>query len=133
MPSNDLPSPSRSPRARRDLPDPPRPNQAQALTLYLTSIPSDRKELAELKIFLQRILDRKTLGGLRYGAIQKKQRYLTRLQLELTKYVATGNQEHLLNVAVYSFLETYAPEHPDAHLDNTAPSATRHILKGNIA
>jgi hypothetical protein len=48
-----------------------------------------------------------------------------RLELELKEYKITGNNEHLLNVAVYCWLESMAPENKRFHFDATVDSATR--------
>lgn len=82
----------------------------------------------EFHFFLQAVLNRYTVGSLRYGTPERRQRYMTRLSIELRKYKTGGNFEHLLNTAVYAFLESFAPENRRLHFDPTAASATRELL-----
>jgi hypothetical protein len=90
------------------------------------SIPLDPKIMVEFKSFLQAVVNRKCVGVLRYGNIpDKRKRYLTRLKKELLTYKTTGNFEQLLNIAVYCFLESYAPENKKFHFDPKAASVTR--------
>lgn len=79
----------------------------------------------EWKCFLQLMTNRKQVGGLRYGPPAKKQKYLSRMKKELAAYEKTGNMEQLLNIAVYCFLESEAPENRKFHFDNTVDSVTR--------
>jgi hypothetical protein len=83
------------------------------------------EEMLFFKSFLQGILDRRIVGGMRYGPIKKKQKYLTRLSKELKSYREEGNMEQLLNIAVYCYLEAYAPENKKFHWDPTVDSVTR--------
>ena len=83
------------------------------------------QEWVDFKIFLQYLVYRKYVGGLRYGPINKKQKYLSRLKKELAQYNKTGNFEQLLNIAVYCFLESEAPENKKFHYDPTVGSVTR--------
>ena len=78
-----------------------------------------------LFVFLQQIINRALQGHCRYGSLNKAQRYMHRLELELKEYKKTGNNEHLLNVAVYCWLESMAPENKRFHFDATVDSATR--------
>lgn len=89
------------------------------------SIKTDPREQRALQTFLQEMVNRKLVGGLRYGAVVKRQRYMSRLEKELKTYRAEGNREQLLNIAVYAFLESYAPENPLYHDNPFAESATR--------
>lgn len=75
--------------------------------------------------FIQAMTNRIIQGHLRYGPANRRQKYLTRLEGELKMYKKTGNMEHLINIANYCHLESYAPEHPKFHFDNLAKSATR--------
>ena len=75
--------------------------------------------------FLQQIANRRAVGSLRYGRIKESDGYMSRLSKELAAYKRTGNVEQLLNIAVYAFLESYAPENDKHHFDNTAESVTR--------
>jgi hypothetical protein len=50
---------------------------------------------------------------------------MTRLLKEVQHYKANGNFEQLLNVAVYCFLESSAPENKKFHFDATVDSVTR--------
>ena len=85
--------------------------------------------------FLQAVANRRTVGSFRYDAKygfrpSKRQRYLTRLRKELRTYSRTGNFENLLNVAVYCFLESEAPQNKRFHFAPEAASATRRELDG---
>ena len=88
-------------------------------------LPVCADELMAFKAFLQGQVNRELVGSLRYGKIQRRQRYLSRLTKELQVYKKTGNMEQLVNIAVYCFLESYAPENPKFHWDPTVDSATR--------
>jgi len=93
------------------------------------SIPDSIKmppaEAAAFGKFLQYIANRRAVGSLRYGRIRTEQGYMTRLGKELATYKKSGNAEQLLNIAVYAFLESYAPENPKAHFDPTVESVSR--------
>lgn len=86
-----------------------------------------------MRSFMQAQVNRIVVGELRYGAPNRRKKYLTRSRLELRQYSLTGNIEHLLNAANYCFLETYAPQNPKCFFDPAAASATRDHLGGNIA
>lgn len=58
---------------------------------------------------------------------------MTRLSKELKAYRRSGNAEQLMNIAVYAFLESAAPENKLIHWDAAADSATRSEMGGNIA
>ena len=75
--------------------------------------------------FIQRMLNRITVGHVRYGAPDAKKKYLTRLTAELKAYKKTGNEEQLLNIAVYCWLESLKPENPRHHFNSTVGSVTR--------
>src|SRR6267378_795295 len=75
--------------------------------------------------FAQHMANRLAFGEARYGATDKRQKYVTRMAMELAKYKRTGNAEHLYNIANYCVLETIAPENQRYHHDGDAPSATR--------
>lgn len=77
--------------------------------------------------FLQQMCNRRTIGFLRYGQINSAQRYMSRLLTEAKAYKKGGNKEQLLNIAVYAFLESYAPENKRFHHNASADSVTRHI------
>lgn len=83
------------------------------------------QESVEFQWFLQLMQNRRLVGGLRYGPINRRKKYQTRLSKELKVYRASGNAEQLINIAVYSFLEFYAPENKKYHFDNNADSVTR--------
>jgi hypothetical protein len=85
------------------------------------------EEHREFVAFLQKMMNRRQVGHLRYGVIKKRQRYIHRLQKELAKYIETGNMENLLNIANYAFLESYCKEHPTFHSDSAAESASRGV------
>jgi hypothetical protein len=89
------------------------------------SIPLDIQTICNYRAFLQACLNRRCVGALRYGGITKKQRYATRLKLEIKAYERTGNIEHLLNCSVYCFLESEAPQNKKAHWNALVKSVTR--------
>ena len=82
-------------------------------------------EMTAFSRFLQQMTNRRGVGYLRYGLVRHRQGYMSRLEKELAVYKCTGNREQLLNIAVYAFLESYAPENSKYHFDNTVKSATR--------
>jgi hypothetical protein len=82
-------------------------------------------EMHHFRLFLQRMANRRAQGSARYGRISKSQRYMSRLITEAQVYKKSGNQEQLLNIAVYCFLESYAPENKKAFFDPAAESVTR--------
>jgi len=90
-------------------------------------------EMHHFKIFLQRLANRRAQGWTRYGRINQRQRYMSRLITEARAYKRSGNQEQLYNIAVYAFLESYAPENPKAHFDNEQGSVTRKKFGGGVA
>jgi len=85
-----------------------------------------------LQKFLQKMVNRFFIGFLRYAGPHGKQLYLSRLQKELKAYKRTGNQENLINVAVYCVLESIAPEHPKHHHNEIVDSVTRKQYGGNV-
>lgn len=89
------------------------------------SIDANIHEMESLKVFLQGMINRRFVGGLRYGIPARRKRYLTRLSKELRAYRKTGNLEQLLNIALYAWLESYAPENKNFHWDPTVDSVTR--------
>lgn len=74
--------------------------------------------------------NRLAVGEFRYGSPNRRQKYMSRLEKELEAYKESGNREQLINIANYAILESIAPEHPQAHFDNTVASATRHRFGG---
>lgn len=82
-------------------------------------------EMSSFKLFLQQMTNRRGVGFLRYGLIRHHQTYMSRLEKELSVYKRTGNREQLLNIAVYAFLESYAPENEKHYFDATVDSVTR--------
>ncbi len=82
--------------------------------------------------FAQRMANRLAFGEARYGAADARQKYLTRLKLEIKAYERTGNVEHLYNVANYAVLETIAPENRKFRFDGTVGSATRGRVGGGM-
>ncbi len=98
------------------------------------SIPLDQRVTVEFRAFLQAVVNRRCVGALRYGDTPRAyQRYMMRLSMEFRAYKHNGNFEHLLNIAVYAFLESFAPENKKLYFDPAAASATRAKLGGNIA
>lgn len=57
--------------------------------------------------FFQRMADRMWIGSFQYGAGNPRELYLRRLIMELDAYNASGNKEHLINIANYALLEFY--------------------------
>lgn len=97
------------------------------------SIPLDPRVTLEFRAFLQAVVNRRCVGALRYGDRPKaKQRYMSRLARELKAYRKDGNFEQLLNIAVYAFLESAAPENHKLHFDPTADSVTRSEFGGAV-
>jgi hypothetical protein len=105
------------------------------ITLHIPdSIPLDTATTKAFTSFLQCVVNRRCVGALCYGdRPRKEQRYMTRLRRELDAYKRKGNYEQLLNIAVYAFLESHAPENAKFHWDDKAESVTRKKLGGNIA
>jgi hypothetical protein len=99
---------------------------------YIRILWSDKVERGPVpfQLFVQKMANRLIVGHWRYGAPDKRQKYLTRMKKELEAYVKTGNVEQLINIANYAMLESIAPEHPQAHFDNTINSVTRHNFTG---
>lgn len=76
--------------------------------------------------FIQMMANRHGFGAARYGDHPiATQKYLSRLKMELKAYQREGNMEQLLNVAVYAFLESFAPENKKFHFDPYRESVTR--------
>jgi hypothetical protein len=76
--------------------------------------------------FLQQMANRRSVGALRYGKEPvRRLRYLSRMKRELEAYTRDGNHEQLVNIGVYAFLESYAPENGKYHFDPAAESVTR--------
>lgn len=92
-------------------------------------------EQSAYSLFLQRIMNRRWSGFLRYeqksGGPTARQKYMSRLAGELEAYRKTGNAENLYNIANYAYLESRAPENKKFHFDNEAVSATRKKFKGD--
>lgn len=89
--------------------------------------------LSEFRAFLQAMCNRRIVGALRYGAKpNRRQKYMTRLSKELRAYRSEGNFEQLLNIAVYAYLESAAPENSKLHWNAYADSITRADMGGNI-
>lgn len=97
------------------------------------TMPITFRDLIDFRAFFQQVLNRAGVGNVRYGEIDTRKRYMTRIGKELRAYRRTGNVEHLLNIAVYAWLESVRPEHRKQHWDATAESATRAEMGGNIA
>ncbi len=88
------------------------------------------RELRAYQQFLQKCLNRKVVGFLRYGDIKTTQRYAARMRRELDVYDKQGNAEQLRNIAVYAFLESFAPSNKKFHDDAFADSVTRKKFGG---
>ena len=98
------------------------------------SIHLDTRTTREFVAFLQAVVNRRCVGALRYGdRPTSRQRYMSRLSRELRAYRKDGNFEQLLNIAVYAFLESCAPENRKLHFDPTVDSVTRSEFGGEKA
>lgn len=64
-------------------------------------------KLGQIERFFQRMADRLWIGSFQYGPGNPRELYLRRLIMELDAYNATGNKEHLINIANYAQLEFY--------------------------
>lgn len=82
-------------------------------------------EMSAFKKFLQQMTNRRGVGFIRYGLVIHRQGYMSKLETELKAYKRTGNREQLINIAVYAFLESYAPENEKHHFDANVRSVTR--------
>lgn len=82
-------------------------------------------EMQWYKMFLQLMTNRRGVGYLRYGKINRRAGYMSRMKKELEVYEKDGNMEQLLNIAVYAFLESYTPQNKKFHFDNNVKSVTR--------
>lgn len=92
----------------------------------------DSRTTIEFRAFLQAVVNRRCVGALRYGdRPQAKQRYMSRMTRELSAYRREGNAEQLMNIAVYAFLESAAPENKKLHWDPASDSVTRGEFGGN--
>jgi hypothetical protein len=90
------------------------------------SLPLDEMTVRAFFCFLQAMANRRAQGAARYGdRPNKKQCYMSRMRKELDAYSRDGNMEQLLNIAVYCFLESEAPENRRFHFDATVASVTR--------
>ena len=76
-------------------------------------------------LFVQRMANRIQVGEIRYGSPKRRQRYMSRMMVEMEAYKKSGNMEHLLNIANYCWLEAEAPENKKFHFDAKVNSATR--------
>lgn len=95
------------------------------------SISLDHGTTVEFRAFLQAMVNRRCVGALRYGdRPDRRQRYMSRLFRELDAYKKSGNFEQLLNIAVYAFLESAAPENNKLYFDPRAASVTRSEFGG---
>jgi|SRR5579863_4391619 len=97
---------------------------------YPDSITTQQKENIAFKDFLQKMTNRLAVGSVRYGPPDSRKQYLSRLKAEVKAYSKSGNAEQLFNIAVYAFLESYAPENKKAHFDPTVGSVTRSKFGG---
>lgn len=79
-------------------------------------------------LFVQRMANRIQVGEVRYGAPKRRQRYMSRMKVEMEAYRKNGNMEHLLNIANYCWLESEAPENKKFHFYAEVGSVTRSEL-----
>ncbi len=85
----------------------------------------DPEAVKKLIGFLQMQANRYGFGNARYGEPRASKKYLTKLKKELKAYQREGNMEQLLNIGVYAFLESLAPENKKFHFDPYRESVTR--------
>jgi len=85
----------------------------------------DPRRHLKFAAYVQWMVNRLLVGGLRYGPASKTQCYYKRAMMELEAYEKTGNMEHLVNVSNYGFLECQTPSIKGAHFANDVKSATR--------
>lgn len=71
------------------------------------------------------MVNRVIQGQCQYGPPSKEKMFYKRLRMELREYWKKGNLEQLLNVAVYAYLESIAPQNPRFHWDPFVDSVTR--------
>jgi hypothetical protein len=96
------------------------------LDIFLSDrIKIDPREIRHFKDFLQKMANRLCVGQCQYGPPRKDKLFFSRLKKESTAYGKKGNMEQLLNIAVYAYLESFAPQNPKFHFDNTVDSVTR--------
>lgn len=88
---------------------------------------SDRIKFSpqSLRHFMQQMCNRLLVGHCRYGTPNHDKMYLSRAEAELKAYRRTGNQEHLINIANYCWLESVAPQHKNSHYDPEVKSVIR--------
>lgn len=84
-----------------------------------------REEKAAFFAFINSMAARINIGHSRYGTPNRRKNYKKRLEMEVIAYHQTGNFEHLMNIANYAWLESFAPIHPKFHHDATVDSVTR--------
>lgn len=100
---------------------------ARVITVFMTAM-MEEVPIHAFFHFLQEMAYRRTVGSTRYekyGVPIRRQRYMTRMKRELKAYEKSGNHEQLLNIAVYAFLESYAPENRKYHFNPAVDSVTR--------
>lgn len=88
----------------------------------------------ELRMFLQGLVNRRYQGSLRYErnyTPDRRKQYMKRLGMEFRNYRTNGNYEQLLNMAVYCYLESRAPQNRRFHFDPSVGSVTRGAAHGN--
>lgn len=90
------------------------------------------QESIEYQFFLQLMANRWIQGHCRYGSPHQRQKYLSRLKREVRAYALSGNQEQLINIANYAFLEWLKPENKKAHFDPFVDSVTRKEFGGAV-
>lgn len=85
-----------------------------------------------MPFLFQQVVNRMYVGNIRYGDGSKKQKYMTRLEMELAAYKKCGNGEQLFNIVNYAILEWIFPENPSFHVDANADSVTRKVMGGQV-
>jgi len=103
-------------------------NPTMTTSIFISDKLRTRAEQRSLIEFLQEVANRCCVGAARYehgDGPDARKRYMTRMLKETEAYKDSGNKEQLLNVAVYCWLESVAPEHRRFHWDPKAKSVTR--------
>jgi hypothetical protein len=84
----------------------------------------------EFSQFLQRMAARRDQGYATYRSPPPGRNFCSGLERELRAYKRTGNQEQLINIAVYAFCESVCPEREETHFDPHVGSVTRREFDG---
>lgn len=97
---------------------------------WVEDLPIEKQR--EFFCYLQAMCNRAQAGFAQYGGPKRRRKYWTRIKLEMEKFEKTRNMEQLLNIAVYTWLQSECPEGGPIHFDNTVKSATRFKVRDGI-